>query len=234
MGNIIKPTLILAIVAFTASFALSHVYEISYPNILKQEYQKQEKALTLVLPGYSIDIKDKKSVAIDGKDFVYWIGIKKENKRRKILKGYAFISEKSGYSGTVKSMVGIDEKGMILGISVLQQSETPGLGARSTEVASQMTFFEYLFGEPSTADEEAILPWFQEQFSGLDSQKKIKILKKGDWNAEMKEELLRENAISAITGATITTKAVRDSIEAGIQKIQTCIKAEQKTRRGRR
>ena len=42
MGNIIKPTLILAIVAFIASFALSHVNEATKPSILKQEKQKQE------------------------------------------------------------------------------------------------------------------------------------------------------------------------------------------------
>ena len=43
------------------------------------------------------------------------------------------------------------------------------------------------------------------------------VVKKGDWNPNMKEELQGKNAISAITGATITTRAVRDSIEAGIK-----------------
>ncbi len=226
MGTIIKPTLILAIVAFVASFALSHINKITRPSILMQEKQKQEKALSQVLPGYTIDSKDKKSTIIDGKEFVYWIGEKTDAKSRKKPRGYAFISEKPGYSGTVKSMIGIDEQSIILGVSVLQQTETPGLGARSTEIASQMTFFQYLFGEPSDIDEEALLPWFQKQFTGINTNKKIKILKKGDWKADMRDELLQENAISAITGATITTKAVKDSIEEGIQRFQA-IKAEQ-------
>ena len=42
----------------------------------------------------------------------------------------------------------------------------------------------------------------------------------------MQEELLEENAISAITGATITTRAVRDSIKTGISKLQICIQED--------
>ena len=42
-------------------------------------------------------------------------------------------------------------------------------------------------------------------------------IKKGDWNPDLRDELLKKNAISAITGATITTRAVRDGIETGFQ-----------------
>ncbi|MDY6935423.1 MAG: FMN-binding protein [Spirochaetota bacterium] len=211
--NILKSTVVLAIVAFSASFVLSHVYRITHPNILKQAKEKQERALSVVLPGYS-NITEKK-IKIDEKDFQYWIGKKWED--GKTRKGYAFIAEKAGYSGLVKTMVGVNELGIILGISILQQTETPGLGARCIELPAMETFWGYLFGESSTDDVESILPWFQEQFNGLNANNRIEILKKGDWNPDLRNELLKKNAISAITGATITTRAVRDGIETGFQ-----------------
>ena len=218
MGNIIKSTLILALIAFIASMALSHINRITYPNILKQEKQRQDDALKAVLPGYTI--LEQKRANADGGEFKYWIGGRVDND--KTLRGYAFVTEKSGYSGVVKSMVGVDERGIILGISILQQTETPGLGARCIEIASKETFFGHFFGK-STGDEEESSPWFQEQFKGLDANRRIEILKKGDWTEDMKGELIERNAISAITGATITSRTVRDSIERGITRLKAVV-----------
>lgn len=214
--NIIKSTIILAVVTFAASFVLSHVNRITYPNILKQEREKQERALSVVLPGYS-NIEKKKTL-IDNKVYIYWTGDKIEE--GKTAKGFAFISGSSGYSGLVQSMVGIDENGIILGLSILQQTETPGLGARSVEVATSETFLGYIFGSEASTKDESIAPWFQEQFKGLNTTKTIDIVKRGDWSIEIRDELLNKNAISAITGATITTRAVRDSIASGIKDLQ--------------
>lgn len=228
MNDIIKPTLILAIVAFTAAMALSHVQKITAPSILKQEKQKQDRAISLVLPGYTITAT--KKATIQKKEYNFWIGEKKEDNNTLI--GYAFITEKSGYSGLVKSMVGITEDGKILGISILQQTETPGLGARATEIASTETFFSVFFGKGKPVVTGPATPWFQEQFKGLDTTKKIAILKKGDWTPPLRDELIEKNAISAITGATITSRTVRDSIVTGIKTFTSALeivgKEEQK------
>lgn len=224
MKEIIKPTLILAIVAFIASFALSHINRITRPEIERQEREKEKQALSQVLPGYSII--DKKTEELNGEEFTWWKAEKTIEEENITVKGYAFICEKPGYSGPVRSMAGVDEKGIILGLSVLQQSETPGLGARSTEIASKLTFLEFISGETADAAEGAQVPWFQEQFSGIDASEEIKIVKKGTWNKGMKDELIEQNAVSAITGATITTKAVRDSIEAGIEKLNRVIEED--------
>lgn len=50
------------------------------------------------------------------------------------LLGYAFIASGKGYSGEVKTMVGVDTTLTIKTILVIQQTETPGLGANSTKV----------------------------------------------------------------------------------------------------
>ncbi|MBR2352721.1 MAG: RnfABCDGE type electron transport complex subunit G [Alistipes sp.] len=48
--------------------------------------------------------------------------------------GYAIeTSTKSGFSGLIRMMVGFDVEGRILNVNVLEQNETPGLGAKMTE-----------------------------------------------------------------------------------------------------
>ena len=47
--------------------------------------------------------------------------------------GYVLTTEPGGFGGAVKTMVGIDADGVITGLRVTGHSETPGLGAKSTE-----------------------------------------------------------------------------------------------------
>ena len=215
--NLGKSIITLGLVAFISGFLLSHLYKVTYPEIVRQEKEKQQKSLALVLPGYKVGNVQKAKLA--GKDVKYWVGEKsvKSKEGTKKEKGYAFITSKPGYSGDVISMVGIDQDGKIIGLSLLQQTETPGLGARSEEIASKLTFFGFIFGskQKDTGEKEILIPWFQQQFSGLNIRKKIRILKKGDWKPEMKKGLLKHNAISAITGATITSRAVANSMPIG-------------------
>ncbi|HOO70361.1 MAG TPA: FMN-binding protein [Spirochaetota bacterium] len=221
MNNIVKPAIILALVAFVSSMVLSHIKKITYPSILKQEKEKQERALAIVLPGYTVG--EQKNLTLDGTDFTYWPAEKDES--GKMIKGYAFIASSPGYSGQVVSMVGVDDRDTILGMSILQQSETPGLGARSIEVASSSTFFGTIFGNNRGAREET-RPWFQLQFTGLNAKNKINIVKKGDWNEALKDELASQNAVSAITGATITSRATIKGIEKAIGLLHTALERE--------
>jgi len=226
-NRIIKPTLILGLVAFLAAFILAQVNTITKPKIEAQKKEKIKSSLKIVLPGYEKIIV--KTIKIKGKDFSFWQGEKKvvEN----LTKGYAFITASPGYSGDVVSMVGVDEKFTILGISILQQTETPGLGARCIEVPSSKTIWQVigeLFSGSKKKTEKTILPWFQEQFYSLNLMKKILVVQKGDWNPAMKTSLLKDNAITSITGATITAKAVVKSLAEGIKKLQEAVTSVEK------
>ncbi len=229
--EIIQSTILIAIIAFIAAFALSHINNVTRPAIQEQQKEKRENALSVVFPGYQI--QDKQSVSLDAEDFVYWTAKKKENGT--ILNAFAFITSQPGYSGDIRVMVGVNEKDKILGLSILSQTETPGLGARCTEIASTETFFGYLFGDlfgskKIKTEEKSSHPWFQKQFTGLSVDQQVEIVKKGDWQPSMREQLLEINAITAITGATITTKTVRDAIMKGIEKLH---RARQKSADGR-
>ncbi len=217
MKTIGKSAVTLGIVAFLSAFLLSHVMKLTYPEIVKQEKEKQKNALAMVLPGF--EVGEKQTEKINGKEIEYWIGKKKAGTKNEkgediFTRGIAYITSKSGYSGDVVSMVGVDESGKILGISIMEQLETPGLGARCIEIASKLTFVGFLVGRE--VKDEPTKPWFQEQYRGLNLFKKITILKMGDWNEGMRDELLKRNSISAITGATITSRAVTRSLENGI------------------
>jgi len=52
------------------------------------------------------------------------------------LVGWVFEAQGNGYSSTLRIMVGMDRNGTLAGAKVLSQKETPGLGARIEEVAS--------------------------------------------------------------------------------------------------
>jgi len=47
--------------------------------------------------------------------------------------GYAFLAMGKGYGGDIKILVGLEDETTIKGITIISQSETPGLGGRITE-----------------------------------------------------------------------------------------------------
>ena len=216
--RITKPSIILMLVALVAALALSHIKRITQYNIDRQERMKQENALAIVLPGYTIGTEH--TATVQGESFTWWNAEKKE--ADKVQKGYAFLTSTPGYSGPVKSMVGVDDTGVIQGISVLEQTETPGLGTRCTEIPSTYTIWDYFFHKERIP---SITPgaWFQEQYKGLNVNDGISILKLGDWTPSMKNDLIQRKAISAITGATITSRAVTKGVEKGFARLKEAI-----------
>ena len=180
-----------------------------------------------MLPGYKISKKE--TVTIRKKTFRYWVAVKQE--KGSVKKAYAFEASSPGYSGEVKSMVGVDEKGTLLGLSILKQTETPGLGARCEEIATSVTFLGFLQGKNSPPD-EITQPWFQYQFNGLSLMKPVKIAKKGDWKPSIKDELLAKNSITAITGATITGKAVITGLTSAKALLDEALKLKKENFRG--
>ncbi|MDX1702087.1 MAG: FMN-binding protein [Melioribacteraceae bacterium] len=104
--------------------------------------------------------------------------------------GYAMPYEGNGFQGNIRLIVGID-KGMtkVLGLEVLEQVETPGLGTKVTE-------------KP-----------FTNQFIDIEVNPEIKWVKGAEPQAS--------NEIQAITGATISSKAIVRIINEGMKKLRS-------------
>jgi len=225
-AQVVIPALILAVVGFVAAFSLSHVYKNTSKVIDERKLEKQQQAIQSVLSGYSNIVEEK--ATIDGKAVTYWVGTReikiedvedaetagnegKENKESRIEKAYAILASEPGYSGNITTMVGFSDEFKILEIVILHQTETPGLGTICVEVADDKTLVDVVTGKKK--EPKIQRPWFQEQFVGLSMNEPTKIEFRGDWTPQMRDELLQRNAITSITGATITSRAVLRSVE---------------------
>ena len=212
--DILRPTLIITAVALVCVIVLSQVRQLTAPVLAARAKERQAQALALALPGF--DMGEARTSRVDGKEFTWWQGEKQEE--GKMRKGYAFLTKGHGYSGDIESMVGVDEAGVVLGLSIISQSETPGLGDRCVEIAYRETLWDHLRKETPFRDlgDGARIPWFQNQFNGIRTDRRIEVARRGDWTPGMREDLLAMNAISALSGASVTTEAVVKSVEEGM------------------
>lgn len=184
----------LGLICLVASGLLATVNAITAPKINLQAEKELEDSLKEVLPqGEKFEPVQKE------KEIIYYKVYDKEGK----LLGAAFKASSKGYSSVIETIVGMTKDGTINAIKVLSQSETPGLGARITEIKEEKTIFEFMNGKKSSGIRK---PWFQEQFSN----RKISDL----------------DNVQAITGATISSKAVIDSVKAKAKEIEGLLNAE--------
>ncbi|MBU4148743.1 MAG: RnfABCDGE type electron transport complex subunit G [Candidatus Omnitrophica bacterium] len=194
MNNIFRFAIILLLVNLVAASILAGVYGITKPKIEAQKILAQKEALREVMPE---SIGDRLEPIKEDGQIKYWQVFKGSSSRPA---AYIFVAKKYGYSSIIETMVGMKKDGTITGIRILSQNETPGLGAKMIEIVSNRTIvnaIKNIFFKDKSPEEKA-LPYFTEQFKGLDV-KKIEI---------------SDGGIQAITGATISSKAVVDSIKA--------------------
>lgn len=170
MRDLIKPAVVLFVVAAIAAGLLGYVNAITAEPIAKSEADAKAANMAAVLDcdewGEAVEVSD--SIITD-----YSEG-KKDGKTA----GYAFSVTTKGYGSGLKLMVGINPEGTITGLSIVDcSSETPGLGANASK------------------------PEFYEQFAG----------KSGELNV-IKSGTAGESDIQALTGATITSRAVTNGV----------------------
>lgn len=195
MREILKSGLILMVVAAMSAGALSIVNEATEDRIKTTLKQEELTALVEVLPQAKVF-----DPVREGRRIFYYIGYGAED--REILVGYACVAEGEGYSSTIETMVGITTDGEILGLKVLSHNETPGLGARIEEVKSSKTLNDFWsWSEQGDQGKPEEKPWFQKQFIG----KGVK-------------DLYIEK-MDGISGATISSKAIIDSVREKIKAV---------------
>ncbi len=103
--------------------------------------------------------------------------------------GYALVAEGNGYQDKIKLIFGLSpDLKKIFALRVLEQKETPGLGARITE------------------------PDYLKQWEGRDASSGIELVK------GKKPE--KENQVEAISGATISSKAVVTIVNQAIERFK--------------
>ncbi|MCD4691035.1 FMN-binding protein [bacterium] len=206
MGNFFRLVATLTIIAALASFGLSAVYSATHE--ITEEYKRQAEANARIEAlACRPDATFEHSVTeclLDGRAFEYSTAFEDGEKI-----GYSFKAFGKGYSSTIETIVGVDLNGTICGVKITYQQETPGLGAKVTEIASQNTLWDVVGG--SAVDETWMKPWFQTQFKGLRAGELVVVK-----NAT-------EDGIVAITGATISSDAVNDSVKRGLELLMSIV-----------
>ena len=108
----------LFLIAAVVAVALAGVNGITAPAIAELNAQKTQEAISAVLPGgFDSEITD----------FADASGI--VSKIYQGEGGYAVEVGPGGFDNTITMMVGIDNEGKVLGISIVSHTETAGLGA---------------------------------------------------------------------------------------------------------
>lgn len=203
MGNFLKLVGALVLIALVASFGLSAVYNATHgiTEAYKQAEQAQARRDALGCDPDAVFVKTVTDSLVGGRPFDYYTAYKSQGSDEVV--GYSFTAYGVGYSSTIVTIVGVDMTGMICGIKITDQKETPGLGAKVQEVASKNTLWAVMTG--NAVDESGMQPWFQKQFE------------RRSVDGLVVTKSTAKEGILAITGATISSRAVTDSVDEGLK-----------------
>ena len=197
-SNITNMALVLTLIAVVAAGLLAWVNNVTSGPIKEINDQAIENGIKSVILG-DRNIEFTVEAPVEREGFIFHnVNDKKGN-----LIGTAVEStDKNGFGGALKVMVGFDPEGVILGYTVLEHSETPGLGAqadgwfrqKSGEVKEQPAVVNVLLGAPGKPGNHNII--------GMNPGDDMMIVSKDGGD------------VDAITASTITSKAFLRAVNA--------------------
>ena len=126
MKEVVKLITVLTVVCMISGLCLSFVNDATRGARAYQDKLEKLRALNLVLPEHDNE-PDNDTVTVG--DRVYYL-----SRSGADINGVAFeTSTEKGYSGLIRVLVGVQPEGNIIGIGILEQKETPGLGSKIAE-----------------------------------------------------------------------------------------------------
>lgn len=179
MNKIVKLTIVLFLVCDIVAGVLGVVNAMTAPIIDEQKQAKTRAAFSSVLQADRFD-----EIEFANPDFPTVLTVHSADNGDA---GYVVTSIFSGAQGNITLAVGVDKDGKCSGISVIEHSETSGLGANAAST-----------GEVGVK--------FRAQFVGQD------------------EGIALSNAggsIDALTGATITSRAITEAVATSIRAVKS-------------
>lgn len=190
MNSIVKNTIILTLITLFSGLMLGTVYQITKEPIANQQEKAKQEAYAAVFESASafeatdFDLTSEKAVlenaGITSEDVTEVVAALDDSKN---ALGYVFgVTTHEGYGGDIKISVGISLDGTVLGVEILEISETAGLGMRANT------------------------PEFKAQFAN----------KQVEQFAYSKTGATAENEIDALSGATITSNAMTNGVNAAL------------------
>ena len=201
--NMFKDALILFAITLVAGLLLGAVNEVTKEPIANAKENAKNEAYKEVLPladtFSAVEINEEaKNSSIEETGYTYTdLDEVIEGYENGNLVGYVItVTSHEGYGGDIQFSIGISTEGVLNGISILSISETAGLGMNA---------------------EKIIVPQLQNIKLKDYPESSLTYTKSGS-NSEYE--------IDAISGATITTKAVMNSLNFGIEYYNLALKEE--------
>jgi RnfABCDGE-type electron transport complex G subunit len=187
---------VLTSIGLLSGVFLTGVNLLTKERIALNKQREIEAAVTEVIPGAYSSKK-----FYEEKDLTVYGGKDKEGK----LIGFAIHASGMGFQGKITFMMGTDSSlSRINSLAILEQKETPGLGAKITDHKSFLQYWE-------NKDSSSVLT-----------------LRKP---AVRSPEELGPSEINTITGATITSEAILNTVNSSLGRVRQLIK-EGKVRSG--
>ena len=193
MPNWIRFPLVLAIIGIISAASLAGLYKVTDKKKRAIENEEKKQALSWVIPGAQ------DFVEVNAKHKYY----EAKNELGEVV-GYAIEASAEGYAGPVSVITGVDTSFKVIGTKVLSHNETPGLGDKVEQVNSKKTWGTVITG--TSPDESKLRPYFQVQF--IDKEPPLKLKRNG-------------GTVEAITGATISSRAVVNAVNMGVAELRS-------------
>lgn len=193
LRSIIKPAFVLFVICFMVTAALSITYAITKEPIAERAKLDEENARREVLTDVNDFIPIENLDDFSGKN--QKLGIIKEaykGIKDEAVTGYVYLVESKGYGGIMKITVGVNINGEITGVKIGENSETQGLGSKT----SDNKFLSQFHSKPT------------EPLKVIKSEKK------------------KNEEIVAVSGATKSSKAVTNAVQAAVDMTAELIKEE--------
>lgn len=178
-------TLVLVGVAVVVGFILAYVNHVTEGPIAEKAKATLAQGIKDVMKvdGIQVTKEDTVKTNVDGKDLTYIVHETSDKNGKPV--GAAVESTTTGFGGDLKVLVGFDHDGKITGYTILESSETPGLGAKAEK-------------------------WFQSTADGGKGGKSCVIgLSPKDGELKVSKD---GGQVDAITASTITSRAFLKAI----------------------
>ncbi|MCK5847786.1 MAG: RnfABCDGE type electron transport complex subunit G [Caldisericia bacterium] len=133
--QIVKLGIILSIYCIVAALALSVTYSVTLPKIQEQQRLSTERSMKSVYPNASSfsvvtnENNDELFCSIEVESGVLIDSLYMANDSNSSLIGFVVKASSQGYGGLIMFVYGINPDKTIEAVSIIEQTETPGLGA---------------------------------------------------------------------------------------------------------
>ena len=132
-SSLLNMTLVLTLVAVVMGGILAFVNHLTEGPIQEQKEKALADGIKTVMVCNDLVVEEPVEVKqdVDGKELTYIIYNVKDAQGKDL--GAAVQSVTMGFGGDLKVLVGFDTEGNILGYTLLEHAETPGLGAKADQ-----------------------------------------------------------------------------------------------------